>query len=236
VDEVIQRRDLLIGGACLAAGAAAYGLKPRRRVSLQGSVKLDQVLPRQFGGWTSHDVTDLVAPKTADSMAARLYNETVGRVYSRGEGVDIMMLLAHGDSQSNDLQVHRPEVCYPAFGFAISDSQRIDLPLPGGVTVPSRRMVAKAPGRQENIIYWSRLGEFLPTNGAEQRLDRLKTSVRGYVADGLLARFSAIGPDPAVAFAQIGGFIEDLMRAVPTNDRAGLIGTVRANAMASARI
>ncbi len=233
---MIQRRDLIIGGACIAAGAAAYGLKPRRRVSLQGSAKLD-ALPRQFDGWTSRDVSDLVAPKTPDSMAARLYDETVGRVYTHAtSGTEIMMLLAHGDSQSNDLQVHRPEVCYPAFGFAISRSQAIDLPLPGGVTVPSRRLVATAPGRQENIIYWARLGEFLPTNGAQQRLDRLETSIHGYVADGLLARFSAIGSDPATSFRQVAGFIADLMRAVPSPERASLIGTVRANAMAAARV
>jgi EpsI family protein len=236
VAEVIHRRDMLIGGACVAAAAAAYGLRPRRRVSLQGAAKLDQILPRQFGEWSSHDVTDLVAPKTADSMAARLYDETVGRVYTHAaSGTQIMMLLAHGDSQSNDLQVHRPEVCYPAFGFAISDSKRIDLPLSGGVRVPSRRLVATAPGRIENIIYWSRLGEFFPTDGSQQRLDRLTTSVRGYVADGLLARFSSIGSDPAAIFTQIAGFIDDLVRAVPAQDRASLIGTVRAKAMAAAR-
>jgi EpsI family protein len=110
----------------------------------------------------------------------------------------------------------------------------IKLPITNGVTVPSRRLIAMSPGRQENIIYWSRLGEFLPTNGAEQRLDRLTTSVRGYVADGLLARFSAIGADPDMVFGQLGAFIAELVHAVPANARAALIGTVRAKAMSAA--
>ena len=168
---------------------------------------------------------------------AKLYGETVGRVYQQASTeAEIMMLLAHGDTQSNDLQLHRPEVCYPAFGFAISQSQPIALPLPGGVTVPARRLVAIAPGRQENIVYWSRLGEFLPTDGAQQRIDRLKTAMHGYVADGLLARFSAFGSDPAPAFALVSQFIGELVRAVPAPRRVSLIGTLRAGQMAAAHI
>lgn len=232
-----NRRDLLIGAACVAAGAAAYGLKPRRRVSLQGAARLEQFVPRAFGEWTSRDVTDLVAPQTPDSLMAKLYGETVGRIYTSGSsGVDIMMLLAHGDTQSNDLQLHRPEVCYPAFGFHISGSAPIELPLAGGVRLPARRLVANAPGRQENIIYWSRLGEFLPVDGIEQRVDRLTTAMHGYVADGLLARFSTLGSDPAAAFAIMIPFIGQLVSAVPSNRRLALLGTARAGEMASVHV
>jgi EpsI family protein len=231
------RRDLLIGAACLAAGAAAFGLKPRRRVSLLGAAKLDQIVPRRFGDWTSRDVTDLVAPKTEGSLVAKLYGETVGRIYHQAPtGTEVMMLLAHGDTQSNLLQLHRPEVCYPAFGFEIASSTPYQLPLSGGVTVPSRRLVAIAPDRQENIIYWSRLGEFMPTDGVQQRLDRLTTAMSGYVADGLLARFSALGTDPAPAFAAVASFIGQLVLAVPADQRIGLIGARRAGQMAAARV
>lgn len=234
---MIGRRDLLIGAACAAAGAAAYALKPRRRVSLQGSAKLEQIIPRQFGDWTSRDVSDLVAPQTPDSLAAKLYGETVGRIYQQASTEnEVMMLLAHGDTQNNELQLHRPEVCYPAFGFAISDSTPIQLPLPGGITVPARRLIATAPGRQENIVYWSRLGEFLPRDGAEQRIDRLTTAMSGYVYDGLLARFSMLGSDPATAFAVVEKLIAQLVQAVPVQQRVGLIGTRLASAMAAARV
>jgi EpsI family protein len=232
-----SRRDLLIGGACLAAGAAAFGLRPRRRVSLQGSARLEQFVPRAFGDWTSRDVTDLVAPQTPDSLMAKLYGETVGRIYtSTVSGVDIMMLLAHGDTQSNDLQLHRPEVCYPAFGFRISGSAPIEVPLAKGVQLPARRLVATAPGRQENIIYWSRLGEYLPVDGIQQRMDRLTTAMHGYVADGLLARFSTLGSDPSAAFAIMIPFIAQLVSAVPTDRRISLLGTARAGEMASVHV
>ena len=234
---MIARRDLLIGAACLVGAGVAYELKPRRKVSLQGAAKLEQFVPRTFGEWTSRDVSDLVAPTTPDSLMAKLYEETVGRVYTHGSShAEIMMLLAHGDTQSNDLQLHRPEVCYPAFGYAITNSQPIQLPLPGNVNLPARRLVASAPERQENIIYWSRLGEHFPINGEQQRLDRLSTAMHGFVADGLLARFSMLSADPRQAFNTTVGFIGDLVRTVPADKRLSLIGTQRAGEMAAAHV
>jgi EpsI family protein len=234
---VIARRELLIGGACVAAGAAAYELQPRRQVSLQGPVKLEVSVPRTLGDWTSHDVTDLIAPKVEGSLIDQLYNESVGRVYQQSStGLEIMMLLAHGNTQNNQLQLHRPEVCYPSFGYRIFRSTAMQLPLAGGVLLPARKIEAISPDRQENIIYWSRLGEYMPTDGAQQRLDRLTTAMRGYVADGLLARFSILGTDTPMAFSIVGRFISDLVRAVPSGARVGLIGTPRALQMAAAGI
>jgi EpsI family protein len=229
---MIARRDLLIGGACAVAAAAAYGLKPRRHVSLLGKAALADVVPRTFGGWVSHDVTDLVAPREENSLASRLYSQTVGRVYQHGDtGAQVMMLLAHGDTQSDSLQLHRPEVCYPFFGFAISGNRPLHLPLGGGVTIPARRLVATAPGRQESIVYWSRLGDFIPIDSSEQRVDRFKTALSGYIADGLLARFSIAGNAAEAAFATLEEFVPELVRATTPNQRKVLVGESLARAM-----
>lgn len=223
---MIARRDLLIGAVCAAAGGAAFALKPRRRVSLLGRAKLQKIVPGSFGDWSSVDVGDLIAPKIEGGLSAKLYDETIERVYTQAStGAQIMMLLAHGDTESDELQLHRPETCYPAFGFEISQSAKGVLPLSGNVRLPVRRLVASAPGRQENILYWSRLGEFFPVDGIGQRLDRLKTSMGGYVADGLLARFSAMGPDPKEGFALLDAFVPALLKAVPADGRRALIGT-----------
>lgn len=234
---MIARRDLLIGAACVVAAGAAYGLKPRRHVSLLGQSKLHRMIPASFGDWTSIDVSDLIAPKTEGDLASKLYDEMVQRVYTHvSTGVQVMMLLAHGDTESDELQLHRPEVCYPAFGFDIFQSAKGVLPLPGNVKLPVRRLVASAPGRQENILYWSRLGEYFPIDGIGQRLDRLKTSLGGYIADGLLARFSTVGSDPKEAFAVVDGFVPAFLQQIHTDGRRALIGTNFAAAMASARV
>lgn len=229
---MIARRDLLIGGACLAAAGAAYGLKPRRHVSLLGEAQLADVIPRRFGTWVSHDVTDLVAPREEESLASRLYSQTVGRIYQQSSGGPaVMALIAHGDTQSDSLQLHRPEVCYPFFGFAISGNRALHLPVGGRASIPARQLVAKAPTRQESIVYWSRLGNFLPIDSGEQRVDRFKTALGGYIADGLLARFSIAGAASEEAFAAIKAFIPALVEATAPARRKVLIGETLAAAM-----
>jgi EpsI family protein len=224
------RREMLIGAACLAGAGASYGLSPRRHVALlPGGVKLDQIVPRTFGGWSSQDVSDLVAPKIEGSLMSKLYEETVGRVYGHSQGgPEVMMLLAYGDTQSDDLQLHRPEICYPAFGFAISHSAAIDIGLAKGVSIPSRRLVADAPDRRETIVYWSRLGEYLPRDRKEQQFDRLRTAMRGEIADGLLARFSVLGADTDASVSVVQRLVPALIAATAPNNRSVLLGKLRA--------
>jgi EpsI family protein len=229
-----SRRDVLIGGACLAGAGAAYALIPRRRVSLLGATTVASIVPMQLPDWTSRDVTDLVAPKEEDSLAARIYGETVGRVYRQtSTGAQVMMLLAHGNTQSDDLQLHRPEVCYPAFGYTIHQNQEVAIPLVQGASIPGRDLVAMAPDRRETILYWSRLGEYFPTNRSEQHLDRTRTAMKGVIADGILSRFSMEAVEPSDATAIMRPFVAGLIKAVAPAHRPALIGTVLSQKMAS---
>ncbi len=221
-----DRREILMGAACVLGAGAAYALIPRKRVSLLGAKHVADIVPRTVGDWSSRDVSDLVAPKEEDSLASRLYGETVGRVYHQeSTGANVMMLLAHGDTQSDDLQLHRPEICYPAFGYWIEKNHLVEVPLAAGAAVPARNLVAQAPDRRETILYWSRLGEYFPTDQRSQHLARTRTSMKGIIADGLLARFSVAGADPAEASATMQHFVIDLIKAVRPADRAALIGS-----------
>ena len=230
----MNRRDLIIGAGCVAAAGAAYALVPRKHSSLLGNRLLANIVPRSFGNWISRDESNLVAPKIEGGLAEKLYGETVGRVYVNADGRGVLMLLAYGDTQSDDLQLHRPEICYPAFGFGISGNEPLDIPLPSAKPLPGRRLTAIGSDRQENIVYWSRLGEFFPLNRKEQQVDRLRTALNGYVADGLLARFSVLGPDADNATKTAVQFIQDLIVATPSSARAALLGSERAKALAVA--
>ncbi len=234
---MISRRDALIGGACVAAAGAALAFKPHRELSLLApGQKIATIIPSTFGKWVSRDVSDLFAPPTEDSLQAKLYGETVGRMYvNSSSGTQILMLMAHGDVQSNELQLHRPEVCYPAFGLTINSSDPMTVPLASTVNLPARALIAESAQTKVATIYWTRLGEYLPVSGTEQRLDRLRTAISGYIPDGLLARFSTESSEPIRVLPAISGFIEELVLAVQPAARRPLIGSARAADLASLR-
>jgi EpsI family protein len=232
---VTSRREVLIGAACVLSSGTAMALKPRQKISLlPDGTKLSDVLPRKFGRWDSRDVSDLYAAETPDSLLARLYGQTVGRLYvDRQSGSEIMMLMAHGDSQSNELQLHRPEVCYPAFGFALTASSPLELKIGKGITLPARRLLAQSSLQRQAVLYWTRMGEAFPVSVTEQRLTRLNAAMHRYIPDGLLARFSMVEEDAARAFATISAFIPALLAQVPNDRRSVFVGTIRAQELAA---
>jgi EpsI family protein len=231
----MHRRDLLVGSACLAAGGAAFALTPRRRLSRGGSASLEQVTPLQVGDWSSRNVSGLAPPSTDGGLVAELYDEVVERVYRHAAtGEQIMMLLAHGPNQSDELQLHRPESCYPAFGFALSDSQPLTLAIGAGASLPARRFVAEAAGQRECVLYWTRIGDFLPTSSGAQRMARLRSAMEGFVCDGLLARFSGVNADAAPIFATLERFVPDFLGAVAARARPAFIGKQLADLMSTA--
>lgn len=219
----MRRRDVLIGGAGIAAAGAAWGMTPRAALNLLGEAKLADIVPERFGRWVSEPSDKLVQPKTEGKLADRLYSDTLTRIYTQAEtGRAVMMLMAYGSTQSDLLQLHRPETCYPAFGFRIERSAAVRLDI-GDRALPARELLAVGPARTESILYWTRVGDQLPTSNEEQRIARLRMAMAGYVPDGLLARFSMEGRK-AGSFGQLGDFARELLAAIPSARVGALIG------------
>ena len=234
---MIARRELVLGGACMAAGAAAGALKIRKEVTLLGPKKIADVVPTAFGHWTSQDVGDPYAVNGPESLSSKLYNELVTRQYADGgPGAPILALFAYGRHQSDELQLHRPEVCYPAFGYEVVRNEPLPLKIGGIATVPARRLAAQAEDRRDSIIYWSRMGELIPQDSRQQRMVRLKIAMRGILPDGLLCRFSMTGDTPQQNWRQMEAFIDSLVLAVAPDERKVLIGTERASQVRSVAV
>jgi len=221
---MIQRRDFVVGSACLLAAGAAQALRPRNRVQLIGSAKLKDITPKVFGPWRQIHVGDVIQPRTEGSLSAELYSQMIGRVYVNAAGDYVMLAVAYGDTQSDLLQLHRPETCYPAFGFDISKSVLGSIAV-GAANVPTRSLIAQAPGRRENVTYWTRLGEYLPRTQTEQREDKLRTSLAGIIPDGILVRASSLGDDWQRSLALNRQFLSDLVLATDPKYRPAFIGT-----------
>ena len=62
-----------------------------------------------------------------DSLEATIYNQEASRGFVDPEGHVVMLMVAYGESQSDRLQLHHPEVCYTAQGFRVSRTSPLKL-------------------------------------------------------------------------------------------------------------
>ncbi len=219
----MNRRDLLIGGAMLTAAGAAAALTPRERLILLGDRRLEDIVPEKIGDWTHVPSSAFVLPKTPGSLADRLYSQTISRLYESPTREPVMLVIAYGSQQSDLLQLHRPETCYAAVGFSISDSSVADVPLGKGI-LPLRELVATSEQRVEPIAYWTRIGDDLPTDGRAQRWVRLNQQLHGLVPDGVLVRISTVAEGTPQVFAGLRDFAVQMVASMRPVDRAALVG------------
>lgn len=233
---MIDRRQLILGGACLLSAASAAALRPRKQYRLLGKAKLEAITPNSFNDWVEIDGGVVLQPREEGTLAAELYSQTLTRIYhSRGTGETVMLAVAYGHTQSDLLQLHRPESCYPAFGFQLSGSQRTSVQLPSGSTIPTRSLLATAPGRNENVTYWTRIGEYLPTSPSEQRADKLRIALAGHIPDGMLLRSSSIGDNRAESLQLNKRFLAELVLAIAPEHRPAFVGTHLAESIRTLR-
>ncbi len=230
---MLRRRDLVFGLPLVAAAGAAWALKPRNRMNLLGNSRLEDAIPERIGPWQVTPSNAFILPEAREgSLAATLYDQQLSRLYT-GEGViPVMLVIAYGSTQSDLLQLHRPEVCYRAVGFSIDRFDRVEVPVGGGV-VPMRALTARANERTEPILYWTRLGDLLPTSNNEQRIMKLRTEMAGYIADGVLVRLSTVAEPTPDVFAALEAFARALLTSMSGVALEALVGRPTARAIES---
>ena len=217
----LSRRQTLIGGAFLAASITGLALIPRRTQNLLGTAKLDDLVPRRIGGWQFNSASGLVLPP-ADQLRDKLYSQLLTRSYVREGESPVMLLIAYSGAQDGTLQVHRPEVCYPAGGFRLTRVEPHTVSLAPGLAVAGRAIVAETDVRHEQLIYWTRLGSHFPTRWSEQHLAVAAENFAGIIPDGVLVRLSSTGVGDQTAV--LDGFARDLVGAVGPRMRQVLLG------------
>lgn len=141
-------------------------------------------------------------------------------------------MIAYGEVQIDSLQLHRPEVCYTAVGFEISATERTDIALAPGVLLPARQLVARNDQQVESILYWTRIGDDLPTSGSEQRYVKLGQQMAGYIADGILVRVSTPQEASPQVYEQLCEFSRELISNISKPDLPALLGRPLAAAIA----
>jgi EpsI family protein len=219
------RSSTAISISMLAAAALAYVGTPRERMADPNNpLVLERIVPKEFDGWRiDTTVVPVTVSQDVQRTLDRLYSQTLSRTYVNPNGDRVMLSLAYGGTQSRDLQVHRPEVCYSAQGFNILAVAKATLSL-GSKDIPVMHVLAKQGARDEPITYWVRIGDRVVRGNVEQGLARLEYGLSGKLPDGLLFRVSTISKNPELGYSAQQEFVRALLRAVSEGDRRLLVG------------
>jgi EpsI family protein len=220
--------------AIIGTAIAAEVFAPRQLMArTAASASLETVIPKNFGRWTLVPEISPVQPvdpeayvQPPDPLSAKIYSQEVARGYTDGDGHIVMLLVAYGPVQNYKLKAHRPEICYTANGFRITEKSDSALSYPGG-SLDVVRLVAKRESRYEPITYWMKIGNDLSNGVIDNQLSRLKYGLRGIIPDGALIRVSTIGLSRDDSFRLQDKFIGDLLAALPSQERGFFLGSSR---------
>jgi EpsI family protein len=217
----LTRRKFALGLAFASAAGVAAARQPNRRIDYLGTNKLDKVLPEQIGRWKFVSSSGLVIPPE-DQLARALYSQLLTRTYTDESGQPMMLLVAQSATQTGILQIHRPEICYTAGGYQLSAIEPHPVRLPWR-TIPTLSLSATSDSRTEQIVYWTRIGDHLPSTWREQRLVVARDNLKRIIPDAVMVRVSTFGNDKAAALASIDAFIASLMESVSPDLRRVLM-------------
>lgn len=216
----LDRRGILIGGCLAAVAGISYLGAPKATASAVKKEVFRADIPNQIGGWRSRKTAELVLPALDESD--KLYENLETRIYE-GAGLPSMMaLVAYSSVQQNDIQVHRPEVCYPAAGYPIVSSRTIQLRFDGR-TIKAREVVADRGGAYERVVYWIRVGDEFPATWIDQRIAMARANLQGKIPDGVLVRMSTIEEPGKSASSDLSAFVEAFLRACAPNFRGSIL-------------
>jgi len=217
----IDRRKVLLGLLFGSAAAVAAWRQPRRHLDYLGRDKLEDIVPKDIGPWKFVAASGLVIPPE-DQLSRLIYSQLLTRVYSDGNNPPLMLLIAQSGSQTGVLQVHRPETCYTAGGYTISQLGPHAIRI-GSRVIDANSMDANAEGVTEHVLYWTRVGNRVPASWRDQKIAVAEQNLQGIIPDAILVRISTVSNDAEAARATLETFARALIGSVPPRRRSVFI-------------
>jgi EpsI family protein len=222
---VSTRRNVLLGGSMLLASGIGFSRTPKPNSPRISEQDFENLIPKAFGEWQFETTSGLILPPP-DAMSAKLYENLLTRIYSSSTGEQVMFLVAYSNVQNGVLQLHRPEICYPAGGFRLTPT-RLQMTDNGlGKTFPANIFTATSQDRTEHVLYWTRIGREFPLSWTDQRMAVIRANLHGIIPDGILVRVSTIKPDVGTAKTVLENFIVAMNHALNPQGRALLSGVL----------
>jgi EpsI family protein len=210
--------------------AAALGSMLRPTISLADErppIDLKAMVPTSFGEWheEANMQTQVVNPQQKE-MIDRTYSQTLSRTYINAQGYRIMLSIAYGKNQSDALQLHRPESCYPAQGFVMISRKFAKVNLLGQ-SIAATQLETSMGQRFEPITYWAVVGDNVTTLDFHKKIAELRYALHNRIPDGMLVRVSSIDQDTSHAYAAQSQFANAMAQAVAPENRLRFVGINR---------
>lgn len=223
----ISVRNFILLVLMIASAGLATALRPT--ISLadeRAPIDLKAMVPASFGDWRLVERTGayIVDPQTQQTLD-KIYSETLSRSYVNSKGYQIMLSIAYGKNQSDALQLHKPEVCYPAQGFQLSDKRAASLAL-GAQTIPSTRLMTRLNLRQEPVTYWTVVGDHVTVGGINKKVTEIRYALNNRIPDGMLIRVSSIDGNPTTAYSLQDEFAREMVAAIAPAHRGRFSGSI----------
>lgn len=222
---LISFKHFVIGLCMLGAGGMALALKPTHKVAdTEPKIDLETLTPKQFSDWKIDEtIVPLIANPEQEAMINRIYNQTLTRTYVNSRNERVMLSIAYGGDQRDDMAVHKSEIYYPAQGFQILKNATGTFSTGAG-DIPVKRLVASQGQRIEPITYWTTVGDTVAVNGLKWKFNQLKYGLTGKIPDGLLFRISSIRADDSAAYRMQDNFSRALLGALTPEGKKRIIG------------
>lgn len=219
----LDRRKVLLGLGLVGVAGLAQARMPVPDTPPTKKKDFEALISDRIGDFTFNTESGLVLPPP-DALSARLYDSIITRTYSDPAGRVVMLLIAYNNKQDGLLQLHRPEICYPAGGYELTPVDPIAIPVTRTVNLPGQIFAARSDERNEVVLYWTRVGDQFPRKWAEQRWSVAKANLRGVIPDGILVRVSTLAAGMAEAVPTLLGFSRGLHDASAGRARTLMFG------------
>ena len=193
---------------------------------------LEKITPSSFGDWreVKSNLIQVGLTTNTDEKTKDMdnpYDQVLMRSYENSKGQRVMLALAWGQKQQQEVKIHRPELCYAAQGFVVNSIKRHNFNLSslGNKPVVGKQMLAKHGQQIEAVNYWIRIGDYYSESAFFTRLNILKAGLAGKVHDGILVRVSSYADpiNPVPAFDLNDSFIKELVSNTSRSDQPILI-------------
>lgn len=214
----------------LLSAALAAALRPTISMADERPpVDLAAMVPTAFDEWREErqTLTQLVNPQQQSAIEA-IYSQTLSRTYVDLQGYRIMLSIAYGKNQSDALQLHKPEICYPAQGFVLLGKQAGALDLLDK-PIAATRLDTSLGQRREPITYWTVVGDRRVTSGINKKMIEMRYALTNRIPDGMLVRVSSIDTNIPGAYARQNQFATAMMAAIAPANRARFAGDLNAS-------